>query len=124
MNIRKKLVQAVVVVGLLGAVPTMAFADTAETGATGGWAEGEGYFTNSLAKATAKHKGWKEVKGKKYRAVGETDWKGTRHYTRAQMVSRVTGYVYADSGRKWGTGFTRANSPYTDNYQARSFYGR
>lgn len=103
----------------------MVFADTADTGATGGWIEGEGYFTNSLVKATAKHKGWKESAGGGYRAVGETTWKGTRHYTRAQMYSRLTGKICADSYRKWGTGFTRAATNYTKQCSsARTFYGR
>ncbi|HEX6593376.1 MAG TPA: hypothetical protein VF095_02185 [Bacillota bacterium] len=101
----------------------------ANSGANGGWTEGEGYWTNTIDtkygvfSKPSSHQGWKQKSGKKYRAVGTTHWKNKRHYTRAQMVSRIFGIVHADSGRVWGTGTTEARSGWTKNYTARTFYG-
>lgn len=99
-------------------VPSLAFADS-EGGIRGGWVEGEGYWVESsditLFSSPDSHTGWKQVNSDetKYRAVGVTTWKGKRHYTRARMQGHVTGKVYADSGRVWGTDSTEAKSPWT-----------
>ncbi|MDR6226672.1 hypothetical protein [Desmospora profundinema] len=131
MNIRKKLIPVVAAVGLLGAVPSMAFADE-EAGALGGWTEGEGYWTKSEVEADQvgtmsskpqMHRGWKEGGRGHWRAVGETGWKGVRHYTRARMVS-LTGKTCRESKREWGVGYTKATSPNSDCTRARTFYGR
>lgn len=105
----------------------------AEDDAVGGWVEGEGYWTSKdnyeirKSSSPTSHQGWKQVRersgGKQYRAVGVTQW-SKQHYTRAQMVGRVSGYVHADSYRVWGTDSTEARSPWiSKNYQARTFYG-
>ncbi|MDR6226673.1 hypothetical protein [Desmospora profundinema] len=131
MNIRKKLIPVVAAVGLLGVVPSMAFADE-ETGALGGWTEGEGYWTksevtvNQIGTMSSKpdfHRGWKEG-GRRgfWSAVGETGWKNVHHYTRARMVY-LNGNVNADSGRKWGISYTYAKSPLGQG-SARTYYGR
>lgn len=53
----------------------------ANSGANGGWTEGEGYWTNTIDtkygvfSKPSSHQGWKQKSGKKYRAVGTTHWK-------------------------------------------------
>lgn len=127
MKIRKKLILVVASIGLLSAVPSISLAE--ENNASGGWTEENGYWSNVVNSefetysSPDNHVGWKESNGKEYRAVGETDWKGKRHYTRAQMINRITGYVYADSDRVWGTDRTVAKSPWTDNWRAITFWG-
>jgi hypothetical protein len=94
--------------------------------------EGEGYWTNNHGQevgllSTPYHYGFKQVSsdGKSYRAVGETTWKGVYHYSRAQLVGRINGYVYADSGREWDVDYTKAISPWrTKDYRAKTYYGR
>lgn len=105
-------------------LPTLAFAaDDSEESVRGGWIEGEGYWSNvndqeiGIFAEPDNHTGWKEVDesgdDNKYRAVGSTNWEGERHYTRARMKGHLTGYLYADSGRVYGTDHTEAKSDWT-----------
>ncbi|MDR6226668.1 hypothetical protein [Desmospora profundinema] len=126
MNIRKKLIPVVAAVGLLGAVPSMAFADE-EAGALGGWTEGEGYWTknevalNQVGTMSSKpvHKGWSNGGC----AIGETKWRNVHHYTRARKESIRGKKTYADSGRKWGVNYTKASACSSKGI-ARTYYGR
>lgn len=105
---------------------------------TGGWSEVKGDFIN-FEKVNEEstynypqpiHKGYRETSGMAARAVGETQWIGQYHYTRAMMTDSILGFesILQDSGRKWGWNYTSAKSPWhtmTEMFKgsAKTYYG-
>lgn len=91
--------------------------------------EAYGMFKAALSSAIAfDHDGWVEWDGNKKQAACKTiaihsDTKeDAYHYSRARL--EMFGSVRLDSGRKWGTGTTYAESGYGDQeLQARTYYG-
>ncbi|MCM3341185.1 hypothetical protein M3650_21760 [Paenibacillus sp. MER TA 81-3] len=107
-------------------------------GVRGGWSEDGGYFINVptgsynlLASSKPEsHKATKEYQyaGKNVLAtkvIGETEWEGVYHYTRARFESVFDGTPYADSDRQWGNDKTRAESDWyiADFAIAKTYYG-
>lgn len=104
------------------------------TNAIGGWDEIEGNFsTEILLDRKPKHQGHRETSvingNSAYRARGWTTWSKVYHYTTARM-ERYGGTVLTTSGRKYGTGYSEAVSPWyrithaEDSAIARTYYGR
>ncbi|GAC41195.1 hypothetical protein [Paenibacillus popilliae] len=133
---------------MVTAVP--GFASSSQQKVSGGWSESEGYYihapngwTHALsssstrmkrgANSPSKHEGKRLTRefshggDFEYAAYGETTWKDTCHYTTARMED-TEGHMLTTSGRKWGIGFTTAQSPwYTpklfENTEARTYWG-
>ncbi|UHA72110.1 hypothetical protein [Paenibacillus sp. 481] len=116
-------VKSLVVVGLLGGLATSAFAASSEYK---GWSEGQQSAvvskSSEINPLAPRHVGRAETRGTLKRAVGETWW-SERHYTRARLESGSL--IVGDSGRVWGTGYTKAVSGWGPIlYSARTYYGR
>ncbi|MGW8956240.1 hypothetical protein [Paenibacillus sp. NPDC055715] len=71
------------------------------------------------------HNGWTEKNSwGAERAVGDTWWKETYHYTRARM-ELPGGSAVTDSGRQYGYQDTYAASPYAaSTYLGKTYYGK
>lgn len=83
--------------------------------------------TTAFAGNNVSSKVWSEKSANKVRASGwvsmiNDDGNGKYHYSNAQIKSGST--VWAESGRKWGTGTVSATSGYTPNSGiAKIYYG-
>lgn len=104
--------------------------------AFGGWSESEGYYSNMMLRAVIKpdtHVGKRLSKtvgsqgDQVFASQGVTTWKGTLHYTTAQ-IQNSGGTVRTNSGRVWRKDYTVATSPYYtprlfENIEARTYWG-
>lgn len=105
---------------------------------SGGWSEERGYYINASSnfaalsssepddhKATKKYRqaGGSNVETK---LIGETWWKGMRHYTRARFeyIWPLSGYL-GDTDRVWGSDKTTAETDYliADLTTAHTYWG-
>lgn len=132
----KKLLCSILVLGSLTSSTLVVNALPNDLGqAGGGWSESTGYFINlaSISKPDS-HKGWRESQtynaggDVRCRAVGETVWYNTYHYTTAQ-IEKTNGSIIESSGRQFNTGASRAESPWAypgllQNVEARTYWGR
>lgn len=134
MGIKKSLSAMCLAVAVFGAVSIPASADV-----IGGWSEEQGYFINDTLSSvsefaalasTATHKAsfsYKKPGSQTYeRVTGETTWSGVYHYSRARYETWLTGKAEADSGRVFGTGYSKATSGWHpgDFARAKTYYGK
>ncbi|MBD8498467.1 hypothetical protein [Paenibacillus arenosi] len=108
-----------------------------QNGASGGWSEDRGYFTNpsNAISVQASSEPDSHTASRKTRErgsvletnlTGETKWAGVYHYTRARFENMwpMSGYV-GDTDRVWGTDATTASTGYwnADLTIAKTYWG-
>lgn len=110
-----------VIIFTLSLLLSVSVAPAMISAAEGGWVEGEGYWEKStdsksiMSGSPESHEGYREA-GEDHgtyvdmRVVGETEWKGKYHFTRARWEKYFTRTPVADSGRVWGYDSTIAKS--------------
>lgn len=144
---KKVLACILLVVTVIGVGTKSVYASEPTQNISGGWSESSGYYqnTNIRTKSTemsimaaassspSSHTGkrlsrvWNSGGDVEVAAYGETIWKNKYHYTTARTENRK-GKVYTTSGRKYGTGYTNATSPYYryalfENVECKTYWG-
>lgn len=122
---------------LIGAGVTSVHAIENNPSISGGWSESEGYYQSQYSRSSSapdSHIGkrlsrvWNSGGDVEVASHGETIWKDTYHYTNARVENR-SGTALTSSGRRYGTGYTEATSPYykyvlIENLNCRTYWGK
>lgn len=134
MEVRKLVASVCLACSVFITASTVANADV-----VGGWSEEQGYFTNGVSNLSGdfttyaskpKHKAYKKSRlissQPSERVIGETTWTGVYHYSRARYEAWITKKPEADSGRVYGTNYTKATSGWHpgDLATAKTYYGK